>query len=214
MITTATFTNTMTVLTLADSRMPMMIRTVTATVMRTAGRLKTAVTSPRRRVNDRAGRRRERRREVDADEVVQETREVAAPADRDRRRAERVLEDQVPADDPGEELAERRVAVGVGRAGNRHGRRELRVAEAGERRRDAREDHREHDGRAGVGGRDLAGQDEDAGADDGADAERDEVDRDRARASGCARPVCAAWAVSVSIDFVAKRDISRSVPSS
>ena len=42
--------------------------------------------------------------------------QVAAPADRDGHRADRVLEDQVPADHPREELAERGVGVGVGAA--------------------------------------------------------------------------------------------------
>src|ERR1700683_1091189 len=46
MITTASFTRTIALLTLADSRMPMTINTVTATVMSTAGRLNTAVIGP------------------------------------------------------------------------------------------------------------------------------------------------------------------------
>ena len=46
MITTATLTKTIAVLTVADSLMPMMMRIVTSTVMITAGRLKTAVTGP------------------------------------------------------------------------------------------------------------------------------------------------------------------------
>ena len=50
------------------------------------------------------------------DERRDERREVAAPRDRDRDVADRVLEDEVPADDPCDELAERSVAVGVRRA--------------------------------------------------------------------------------------------------
>ena len=42
---------------------------------------------------------------------------------------------QVPADDPGDELAEGGVGEGVGRAGHRHGGGELGVAERGQRRR-------------------------------------------------------------------------------
>ena len=103
--------------------------------------------------------------------------EVAGPAHRDRRGAERVLEDQVPADDPGEELAERGVGVGVCAAGDRDHRRELGVAEPGERAADRRDDHREHERRAGVLRRGRSGQHEDAGADDRADAERREVPR-------------------------------------
>ena len=125
--------------------------------------------------------------------------DVARPAHGDRGRAEGVLENQVPADDPREELAQRGVAVGVGRAGNRHARRELRVAQARERTGHARQQHRQHDGRPRVLRRGLARQHEDPGADDGPDPERDQVDADQARASGCARrsrrprPAAAPW---------------------
>ena len=62
-------------------------------------------------------------------EARQQRGEVAAPGDRDRDVADRVLEDQVPADDPRDQLAERRVRVGVGAAGLRDHRRQLGVAE-------------------------------------------------------------------------------------
>ena len=68
-------------------------------------------------------------------EVSREGDEVARPAHADRRRADGVLEHQVPADDPGDQLAERGVAVGVRAAGDRDHARELRVAEPGEARR-------------------------------------------------------------------------------
>ncbi len=110
-------------------------------------------------------------------ELVQERSEVSAPADRHRRGAEQILEDQIPADDPGDELAERRVAVGVRAAGDRDHRRELGVAESGEQTAETGEDERVDDGRSGVLRRGGAGQDEDAGADDGADAEHREVER-------------------------------------
>ena len=74
--------------------------------------------------------------------------DVARPADRDRRGADHVFEDQVPADQPGDELAHRGIGVGVGRAGDRHGRGHLGVAEAGEGAGDAAEDERERDRRA------------------------------------------------------------------
>ena len=67
-------------------------------------------------------------------DVVQERHDVRRPAHRHRRGAERVLEDQVPADDPRDQLAERRVAVGVGGAGDRHRRGELRIADRREAR--------------------------------------------------------------------------------
>ena len=71
-------------------------------------------------------------------EARQQRLEVVAPADRDGDVADGVLDDQVPADDPGDQLAERRVGVGVGGAGDRHHRRELGVAERGEPAGDAR----------------------------------------------------------------------------
>ena len=102
---------------------------------------------------------------------------MAGPADRDGRRAEGVLEDEIPADDPRDELAERRVPVSVRGAGDRHRGRELRVAQAGKGARESREQHRQHDRRTGVLRRRLARQHENAGPDDGADAERYQVDR-------------------------------------
>ena len=102
--------------------------------------------------------------------------EVARPAVRDGRRSDRVLEDQIPADDPGEQLAERRVGVGVGRSGHRHHRRELRVAQRGEDAGHAGHDVREHQRRSGDVARGGAGRDEDAGADDRADAQAGQLD--------------------------------------
>ena len=76
----------------------------------------------------------------------QQLAEVARPADRHADVADRVLDDQVPADDPRHQLAERRVGVGVRRARDRHHRRELGVAErrepAGERGEQERDDDR------------------------------------------------------------------------
>ena len=122
------------------------------------------------------GRRGQRRRQGES-EVAKEAHEVARPAHRHRRAAERVLEDQVPADDPRHQLARRGVRVGVRAAGHRDHRRQLGVAQPGERACHRRDDHREHQRRAGVLGGGGPGQDEDAGADDRADAERGEVKR-------------------------------------
>ena len=99
-----------------------------------------------------------------------------APADGDRRDRDGVLEDQVPADDPRDELAERRVRVRVGAARDRDRRCQLGVGERGERARDAGEDEDEDDRRPGVADR-LADDHEDAGADDRADAERGQVEQ-------------------------------------
>ena len=69
-------------------------------------------------------------RQVEA-EPVEQIDDVGGEADADAHVGEGVLEDQVPADDPGDEFAEGGVGVGVGRAGNRNHRREFGVAEAG-----------------------------------------------------------------------------------
>ncbi len=124
-------------------------------------------------------------------------------ADRDAHVGEGVLEDEVPADDPGDELAHGGVGVGVGGAGDGDHAGELGVAEAGEGADDGDEDQREGEGGAGAGAAgeggvvdEVVGQGrvedgggvelfagdggaddgEDARADDGADAEGGERD--------------------------------------
>ena len=69
--------------------------------------------------------------------------EVPGPRHGHRHVADGVLEDQVPADDPRDQFAERRVRVGVGRAGDRHHRRELGVAQRGEAAGHGRQDERD-----------------------------------------------------------------------
>ena len=113
-------------------------------------------------------------------EMIEQLAEISRPSDRDADVADGVLDDQVPADDPGDELADRRIRVGVRRAGDRHHRRELGVAQRGESAGDRREDEREDDRRAGAGTRRVADdrrarRREDAGADRGAHAEGGEV---------------------------------------
>ena len=108
-------------------------------------------------------------------EAVQEAHDIARPADGDRGGAERVFQNQIPADDPGDEFAHRRVGIGVGAAGDGHGRSHLGIAQAGKRAGDAADDEREHDGRAGIASGGLTGQHKDAGADDCADAEGHQV---------------------------------------
>jgi hypothetical protein len=108
-------------------------------------------------------------------ELIEQRDEVAGPADRDGGRAERIFEDQIPPDHPGDELAERGVGVGVGGTGDRHRRGELGIAQGREHARQARQHHGEDDRGTGVGCRGLAGQNEDAGADDGADTQHDQL---------------------------------------
>ena len=110
-------------------------------------------------------------------EAVQQSGEVAGPADRDRRGGEGVLEHEVPADEPGHHLAERRVGIGIGAARDGQHGRELRVAQARECAGDARDHEREDDCRTGMVGGGVAGHHEDAGADDRADPEHHEVAR-------------------------------------
>ncbi len=68
-------------------------------------------------------------------EPVQQIDDVRGEADADAHVGEGVFEDEVPADDPGDEFAERGVGVGVGGAGDGDHAGELGVAEAGEARR-------------------------------------------------------------------------------
>ena len=113
-------------------------------------------------------------RDADGEERLAE---VDAPVLRDHRGAREHLEDEVPADDPREELAHGRVREGVGAAGHRHGGRELGVAHDREPARERGEDER--DGHAGPGevGRRLRADREDARADRDRDAHQGEVPR-------------------------------------
>jgi hypothetical protein len=115
-------------------------------------------------------------RKRDAEET-QEARNVAAPADRDGRRAESVFEHEGPADDPGHELAHGGVPVGIGAAGNGEHRSELRIAKAREDAADACDHERQNDGRTRELRRGCAGQNENSGADDGANAQSHQVNR-------------------------------------
>src|SRR6185437_15468930 len=115
-------------------------------------------------------------RDVQPD-LFHECREIAAPAYRDRRGSEQILQDQVPPDDPGDELAERCVTVGVGASGDRNHRRKFGVAEAGEETAYSGQDERVNDSRPGVLRCRGAGKDENSCANDGADAERCKVER-------------------------------------
>ena len=88
-----------------------------------------------------------------------------------------VFEDEVPADDPGAELAERRVGVGVGAARRPGSSRRVRRSTGRRRRRRSPPRTKErHEAGAGIVRRRGAGEDEDAGAD-----RRPEADARRAR---------------------------------
>ena len=121
-------------------------------------------------------------------ERAQQGREVARPRDRHGDVADGVLQDQVPTDDPGDQLAERGVGIGVGAARDGDHRGELRVAEARQRADRAEQHEGQHQRRSGAKpgdgavGRHLAHRRrtdgrEDAGPDHRADAQHHQVQR-------------------------------------
>ena len=73
---------------------------------------------------------------------------MVRPADRDRAGADRIFEDQRPADHPGEQLADHRIGIGVGRARHRHHRGEFGIAERRDGADEAGDDEAEHHARA------------------------------------------------------------------
>jgi len=91
--------------------------------------------------------------------------------------ADRVFENQVPADDPGEEFAEGGVAISIGAASHWHERGEFAVAQRGEDGGQPGERERKHHRRTGILGRDGSGEHKDAGADNGPDAQGGEIYR-------------------------------------
>ena len=150
---------TSTMLSVALSRVPAISMPITASATSTAGRL--MIPPPCGPTSSVGG-------QVDA-RRLQPADQIARPADRDRRAGQRIFEDQAPADDPGERLAERGIAEGIGAARGRDHRRQFGIGQrrAGADRAGDREgqDHR----RPGALRAD-AGQRVDAGADDRADA--------------------------------------------
>ncbi len=119
---------------------------------------------------------------------LEQLEQVVRPADGHGRRADRVLDDQVPANDPGDELAEGRVGIRVGAAGDGNHARQLGIAESGQTAAEPGEKERDNQRRPGVVVGGLAGEDEDPRADRGADAEGRERDRARARDGAARRP--------------------------
>src|SRR2546429_464488 len=110
-------------------------------------------------------------------DVAQERSQVAAPTDRHGRRAKCVFEDQVPPDNPRNQLAKRRIRIGIGASGNRDQRREFRVAQPCEGACDARKHERNDDRRPRKLRRCLPRDDKDSRADDGPNSQRDQVNR-------------------------------------
>src|SRR5205085_1834732 len=73
--------------------------------------------------------------------------DIPRPANTDSRRTYRVLQDQVPADNPGDQLTKRRVRVGIGAAGNWYGTGEFGIADGGESTHDASYHERKYESR-------------------------------------------------------------------
>src|SRR6266576_3244570 len=103
--------------------------------------------------------------------------EVTRPPDGNRRGAEGVLEYEVPTDNPGDQLAQSCVSVGVGAAGYGNHARQLGVAESRKNAGDAGQHYRERERGSGVLGGDLTADDEDSCSNHGTDAEGDEGKR-------------------------------------
>ena len=112
--------------------------------------------------------------EVDP-EVPKKRRHISRPAHRHGACADGIFEHERPADDPADKFTERGVSVGIGAARYRDHAGEFGVAHA---RKSAAQgsDHKTDDNSgACIIGRSNTGQRKKAGADDGADAERDET---------------------------------------
>ncbi len=89
-------------------------------------------------------------RHVQAD-ALKQVGEIAAPAEGHVDVADAVLHQQGPADDPGEDLPEADVGIGVGAAAGRHPSSELRVAQGREAAGDGADHEEEHHARAPAG---------------------------------------------------------------
>jgi hypothetical protein len=120
--------------------------------------------------------RRELRWNADA-EVLQKADKVPSPSRSHGSRAERIFQDQVPANDPGKNLTQGGIAIGISRAGNGNQGSEFGIAQPGEHATGSGQNERQHDCRPGVLSGCRSGQNEDARADDGADTQRDQVNR-------------------------------------
>ena len=115
--------------------------------------------------------------------------EIGRPALGDRRRADRELQHQVPADDPGHQLAEAGVGERVGAARDRHGGGELGVAQGRQPAGDRGEDERHRYGGPGDAAGGGRGDGEDARADHHRHAEDHQVPPGQVLAQSGARLV-------------------------
>ena len=108
-------------------------------------------------------------------EQFQDLAEVPGPADGHRGGGDGVFQDQVPADDPGDQFANAGVGVAISAARASDGARQLGIGQRGEGAGDTRQNEGEHDRRARMLRRHHAGEHEDARADDAADSQHGQV---------------------------------------
>ena len=175
--TIASFKITIAVFKLALSRMPFTRTTVTSAAITIAGRSNQVPVNVRRPVDQIVIERRVREgvRQSDVEEG-KKILKVMGPAVRNGGRGHRVLENQIPSDDPREQLAQGRVGVRVCRSRHGHHGRELRITQSRENARDSGHNEREHQCGPGKIVRRNPCQHEDACADDRSHPEARELD--------------------------------------
>src|ERR1700729_882198 len=110
-------------------------------------------------------------------EVLQQTDKVPAPSGSHRRRTERILQRQVPPDDPRHKLTQRRITIRVRRTRNRNQRSKFRIAEPRKRAGDTSHDKAQHHRRPGMDRRRLTRQHKNSRADDRPDSKRNQIQR-------------------------------------
>ena len=108
-------------------------------------------------------------------EYVEQLYKVIGPAGRYRAGPHGVFQRQIPADDPGEEFAHRRIGIRIGAARQWDHRGKLGVTQGGEGASEPGEDEGQHQPGSGVV-RAQSGQDEDAGPDHGAHSQGGQLD--------------------------------------
>src|SRR3979409_704303 len=171
-----TLSATTNVVAAAEPRTPTYSSTVMAATISTAGTLmrgpeattRACASSASGAVPREAGRGVSARKEVP---------KIGGPVPRAGESRDRVFEQQVPADEPGERLAEGCIGVAVGAARHRQEGRELGVTQRRESAAEGGDQQRQRDRRAGMIGGDRAGEHENARADGGAQANGDERPR-------------------------------------
>src|SRR5450432_1845378 len=104
-------------------------------------------------------------------ELIEQTGEISGPAHGDCRGRHAVFEHHVPADEPRDQFAERRISVRIRTAGHRNQGGKLGIAHSGKAATDRRDDEGKDDRRARMLCRSLAGDHENTAADHGADTE-------------------------------------------